>query len=81
MDPAVEARIRARAYEIWQEEGRPTGRDVEHWIRAVLELARDGSIRLMPDGVLQTDRLARLVQPQCRLAGITPDPSPAAGPR
>ncbi|MDB5067263.1 MAG: hypothetical protein JWM18_3697 [Chloroflexi bacterium] len=59
MDPAVEARIRARAYEIWQEEGRPTGRDVEHWIRAVLELARDGSIRLMPDGVLQTDRATR----------------------
>jgi hypothetical protein len=56
MDPAVEARIRARAYEIWEEEGRPIGRDVEHWIRAVLELARDGRIRLMPDGVLQTDR-------------------------
>jgi hypothetical protein len=25
------------------------------------------------------DRLALLVQPQCRLAGITPEPSPAAG--
>lgn len=59
MDPAVEERIRARAYEIWEEEGRPTGRDVEHWIRAVLELARDGSIRMMPDGVLQTDRAVR----------------------
>lgn len=55
MDPVVEERIRARAYEIWEEDGRPEGRDVEHWIRAVLELARDGTIRLMPDGVLQTD--------------------------
>jgi hypothetical protein len=27
------------------------------------------------------DRLARLAQPQCRLAGITPDPSPAASAR
>jgi hypothetical protein len=27
-----------------------------------------------------SDRLAQLVQPQCRLAGITPDPSPVAGP-
>lgn len=26
------------------------------------------------------DRLALLVQPQCRLAGITPDPSPGASP-
>jgi hypothetical protein len=55
MDPAIEERIRLRAYQIWEEEGRPAGRDVEHWIRAVLELARDGSIRLMPGGVLQTD--------------------------
>jgi hypothetical protein len=58
MDPAVEETIRLRAYKIWEEEGRPAGRDVEHWIRAVLELARDGSIRLMPDGVLQTDGVA-----------------------
>jgi Protein of unknown function (DUF2934) len=54
-ETALEERIRARAYEIWEEEGRPTGRDVEHWIRAVLELARDGKVRLLPDGVLQTD--------------------------
>jgi hypothetical protein len=58
MDPAIEERIRLRAYQIWEEEGRPAGRDVEHWIRAVLELARDGSIRLMPGGVLQTDGVA-----------------------
>ncbi|HEX3604869.1 MAG TPA: DUF2934 domain-containing protein [Candidatus Dormibacteraeota bacterium] len=57
MDPAIEERIRARAYAIWEEEGRPPGRDVEHWIRAVLELARDGKIRMLPDGVLQTDRV------------------------
>ncbi|HVS44785.1 MAG TPA: DUF2934 domain-containing protein [Candidatus Dormibacteraeota bacterium] len=55
MDPALEETIRNRAYEIWEEEGRPSGRDVEHWIRAVLELARDGRVRLLPDGVLQTD--------------------------
>jgi hypothetical protein len=55
MDPALEDQIRSRAYQIWEEEGRPTGRDVEHWIRALLELARDGRVRLLPDGVLQTD--------------------------
>lgn len=55
MDPVLEETIRNRAYEIWEEEGRPIGRDVEHWIRAVLELARDGRVRLLPDGVLQTD--------------------------
>ncbi len=34
-------RIRQRAYEIWIEEGRPDGRDVEHWLRAKWELERE----------------------------------------
>ena len=29
-----EDRIRAIAYSIWEEEGRPDGRDEEHWLRA-----------------------------------------------
>jgi len=33
-DPERESRIRARAYRIWDEEGRPHGRDVEFWERA-----------------------------------------------
>ena len=32
-------RIRRRAYEIWEEEGRPKGRQLEHWHRAERELA------------------------------------------
>ena len=30
----LERRIRERAYFIWQEEGRPDGRHLEHWERA-----------------------------------------------
>ena len=33
-----EQTIQARAYLIWIEEGRPEGRDVEHWLRACEEL-------------------------------------------
>jgi Protein of unknown function (DUF2934) len=29
--------IRARAYEIWQAEGQPEGRALEHWCRAEAE--------------------------------------------
>ncbi|WP_274425483.1 DUF2934 domain-containing protein [Chelativorans sp. YIM 93263] len=29
---------RARAHEIWESEGRPTGRDREHWERATREI-------------------------------------------
>jgi hypothetical protein len=26
--------IRQIAYQVWEEEGRPNGRDLEHWLRA-----------------------------------------------
>lgn len=34
-------RIGQRAYEIWEREGRPTGRDMEHWYHAEAEIARE----------------------------------------
>jgi Protein of unknown function (DUF2934) len=40
--PVDERRIRERAHRIWIEEGRPEGRDVEHWQRARLEIEREG---------------------------------------
>ena len=44
MNSDQEARIRQRAYEIWQREGRPEGREDEHWQRAQAEImAEDGA--------------------------------------
>jgi hypothetical protein len=40
-DPVDEA-IRRRAYEIWESEGRPDGRDREHWSRAQSEVGGVG---------------------------------------
>ncbi len=34
-----EADIQQRAYQIWEAEGRPHGRDQEHWYRAMSEMA------------------------------------------
>jgi Protein of unknown function (DUF2934) len=34
MTPEREARIRERAYQLWEEDGRPVGRDAEFWERA-----------------------------------------------
>jgi Protein of unknown function (DUF2934) len=34
-------RIRRRAYDIWESEGRPHGRDEEHWRRAQQDVARE----------------------------------------
>ena len=38
MNSEREARIQERAYRIWEEEGRPHGREEEHWHRAVHEI-------------------------------------------
>ena len=37
IDPSLMAKIRRRAYEIWQSEGCPEGRDRIHWTRAEAE--------------------------------------------
>jgi len=33
------AKISQRAYEIWEQEGRPEGRDMDHWLKAEAEVA------------------------------------------
>lgn len=35
--------IAARAYQLWEEEGRPHGRDLDHWERAASELSTNGN--------------------------------------
>jgi len=32
--------ILSKAYEIWEAEGRPSGKDMEHWLQAELVLAK-----------------------------------------
>lgn len=36
-----EAALRQRAYEIWEREGRPHGRDLAHWQLALAELSAE----------------------------------------
>ena len=37
-DVKLLTRIRTLAYEIWEEEGRPEGRALEHWLEAEREI-------------------------------------------
>ncbi len=36
--------VQLRSYQIWEKEGRPHGRDREHWFRAERELATTGGL-------------------------------------
>jgi hypothetical protein len=40
--------IAALAYSIWEKEGRPDGRDVEHWLQAELQVRGRGTIHTPP---------------------------------
>jgi hypothetical protein len=49
----LEARIRARAHKLWEEEGRPEGRAAEHWEKArtlvAIETDRSSLIPVEPE--------------------------------
>jgi hypothetical protein len=38
--------VARRAYQIWEREGRPQGRDIQHWLEAESEIARDLAIAI-----------------------------------
>ena len=42
---ADEDRIRQRAHQIWEAEGKPHGRDREHWERASREIAAESKMK------------------------------------
>jgi hypothetical protein len=66
MESDKEARIRERAHEIWVSEGRPHGRDAEHWQKAEAEIAAEsGAV---------ADRAAAGSKPRTE----APGPAPAA---
>ena len=41
MSDTKPGKIEQRAYEIWEREGRPHGKALEHWHQAVAEIARE----------------------------------------
>ena len=43
----LEQRIRERAYKIWEDEGRPEGRDEAHWELAKLAIAEQDALPTM----------------------------------
>ena len=51
--------VEHRAYEIWEREGRPEGRDIEHWFAAERQLlGADVQVTQTPAGGIRSDALA-----------------------
>jgi hypothetical protein len=45
-----ENRVRERAHRIWEDEGRPEGRDADHWRRAEVEIEQEHALTHQPRG-------------------------------
>ncbi len=82
MSPDREEKIRQRAYELWEAEGRPEGRQAEHWQRAAREIEAeegggagvDANEKADPtDETAESSGLSSSLQP----GGTTPGASPA----
>ena len=46
-DDVLEQRIRERAYKIWEDAGRPEGRQLEHWDLAKFAIAEQDALPTM----------------------------------
>ena len=45
-----EEAIRGRAYALWQQDGRPEGKDLDHWLRAEAEVANERHVGVIDNG-------------------------------
>lgn len=57
-------RIRERAYELWEQDGRPEGQDLDYWYRAEAELRGQGSSGLeAPSGASRSETVTAADEP------------------
>jgi hypothetical protein len=49
-----ERNVRERAYQLWEEEGRPEGRHEDHWYRAEREMTPERGTE--PDATIPTEK-------------------------
>ncbi len=70
LKPELESAIRARAYQIWEDEGRPNGQHELHWQRAY-EAVAGTIIRPVVDDVSLIDGVGPKITKQLADVGIT----------
>jgi hypothetical protein len=58
MQAISEDSIRERAYQIWEREGRPHGREYDHWVQARVELMAEATVVERPRKTAQVSTAA-----------------------
>jgi hypothetical protein len=77
----LEQRIRERAYQIWEQEGRVDGRADQHWQTAKLELTNAEEASSAPPAIEAPAMTAQPVKKSRRASTAKTAPVPAAAPR
>ena len=65
-----EAKIRERARQIWEDEGRPVGKERMLWDRAKLEIRGDDGTKPDPDAAARRGTLANTMDGKIRLSEL-----------
>lgn len=73
-------KIRQRAYEIWEREGRPEGREAEHWHKAAEELGASAAQKEKFERETQDVPAARMRGPAKPEETAAPKATPQGGP-
>lgn len=82
MDQDHQERIRQRAHAIWESEGRPEGRDADHWSRAEQELKNEmGDDRPAGEAEPQLDRTTKPTRAKATRTPKAASPDQPAKPR
>ncbi len=58
-----EQAIRERAYFLWEDEGRPDGKHLEHWLRAEIEIDEEPVAGVTNNGKFIAASLKRQISP------------------
>ncbi|MCQ8781467.1 DUF2934 domain-containing protein [Mangrovibrevibacter kandeliae] len=79
-----EARIRQKAYELWEAEGRPEGRQEEHWAEAkeivALRDSFDTTLRPLDQTIDEPDEPEFIAEEQGDMPGLDDNGDGAKGP-
>ena len=74
----LEARIRERAYQIWEREGRPDGKHLEHWRRAEQEVKSQAERGVLERSIERPTSAPRM-HPTSPAAAQAPGATPTPG--
>jgi len=84
MSEKFESQIRERAYAIWESEGRPHGRDTDHWLLAKQEIhisESESTLEISPTVTAKTPAKTRVKKAETKTKSVAKTKSTAVAAR